>query len=736
MVIFEHTVPAIMIWLGVCLALAVIGYSFWRYLKLDIPTIILLVLRVFFIALLIWCLFLPELKRSLKHMLKPRFVVAIDTSKSMLLTPSEDVSNRWSVTKMVLHEPWKTIIASECDIDVYTFATELGPRIDMAESDNQVPDGLSTLLCDSLRKLTDRYKGQNVAGFLLLSDGIDTREAYDDWAGESWPWPIYTVSLEPRDLWEVEPDLRVDAVKTPRRVTVGWTTELKAIVSGQGTKGQAANVQLFENNVLVQEVPTQIPVEGGAKEVSFQLEHPQQGVFTYTVFVPPLPKESHTNDNTYAVSVQVIDTKNRLLYVEGPPRWESKYLLRALKANSQITPLCFIQGPNKKFLTIGPRGSMTPDMTESHLTFFKIVLLGNLDAEELGEQRAMNLLKFVDTGGSLVLLGGPKAWGTSGFSKTPLKKLLPVKMKSHMRKPIEGKYPVMLTEAGQSHPAFAGDKSLWEVIPPVLSVFPDVALSAGAEALVGANTSSGVQPLIVAQRYGQGKVVAVLTDSLWRWKLSPAAKENKPYQRFWNQLISWLSPAEEELAPEQLDIFADREQMFLGEEIELSARLGGNREKPANAVTVNCEITTPDKRGIPFLMAKQHVITPSGKSFPGFAVKFTAQLPGLHTATAITEIGGKKIESDPVSFFVKPFTPESIPRPANIEVLKALARKSNGKFFDELEDLNETLSSLQFKSSEEESVKYSSLWQNLLIISCLLAFLSVEWGIRKWRNMP
>jgi hypothetical protein len=241
--------------------------------------------------------------------------------------------------------------------------------------------------------------------------------------------------------------------------------------------------------------------------------------------------------------------------------------------------------------------------------------------------------------------------------------------------------------------------------------------------------------VIAVQRYGQGKVVAIMTDSLWRWKLSPDAEKNKPYQRFWDQLLSWLSPSEKELQPQQLDLFADKEQMFLGEETELSAVLGG-KEQPKGEVSVNCEISSPDNRKMPLPMAKQNVVTPSGKSFPGYASKFTAQAPGLYSATAVVELDGKKLQSDPVSFFVKPFTPESVPRPAKTNVLEAVCKSSGGKYFDDLDALNEALSSLKFAGKEEESVKYRSLWQTMLIISCLLALLSIEWTIRKWRNMP
>jgi hypothetical protein len=69
-------------------------------------------------------------------------------------------------------------------------------------------------------------------------------------------------------------------------------------------------------------------------------------------------------------------------------------------------------------------------------------------------------------------------------------------------------------------------------------------------------------------------------------------------------------------------------------------------------------------------------------------------------------------------------------------VLRSLASSSGGQFFEDPEVLDETLASLDVAKLEEERVRYRKLWQNALIISCLMAFLSIEWAIRKWRNMP
>jgi len=733
MTVFEHTIPTLLIWMGLLAAVGVGAFSLWRFAPRTIPMWVISALYVLFLFMLLWCMLLPGSRTEEIRTLKPHFVVALDTSTSMLLSPSDDISNRWAQAQEALALPWTDSVGAECEIDIFAFDSEVTRDLPLEEVAALVPEGEATLLRDALRKITGRYAGRNVVGGLLLSDGIDTREAFDDWAAETRTFPLYTLQLEPDAVWEEEPDLRVDAVQTPKRVTINWKTELKAVVSGQGTQGAAVNVQLLKDGVLQQEAPTQIPSDGGSREVTFELDHPQIGVFTYRVVAPPLPGESNTNDNEYAVSVQVIDAKNRLVYIEGAPRWESKYLKRALQANREVTPLVFLHGPDGQPMSFGPVGSMTADLTDQQLAFFKIVVVGNLDAEELGERRCRSLIKFVETGGSLVLLGGAKGWGRDGFVQTALKGILPVK--SYKGKSQEGEFPVMLTDEGRSHPAFAGDAALWDVIPPVLSVFPDVVPSRAARTLVVAQVPGGaVHPIILSQQYGQGKVTAVFTDSLWKWQLHPEATETRPYQRFWDQLISWLLPEKDDVDENKVTLFADRETLVLGDEIQISARLtGGNEGREAN---VRCEIELPKGEKAPFSMRPEPVTTSSGKTYPGFITKFKATTPGLHNVTASAVVEGKKLSSDPLSFFVKPFSAESVPRAVNAGVLQSLSRSSGGRFFKDPEALSDVLASLSFSQVEEKTSEFRSLWQRWLVIACLMLLAAVAWVLRKLNNMP
>jgi hypothetical protein len=729
--LFEHTVAWGWIILAGIFAVATAVYTAWRYLPRSWTVLALLLLRILFISLFVWCLFLPAMKRTLTESFKPRFLVVVDTSASMTLTPAPDRSNRWSVTQSVLRQPWVKALAAQCDIDFYSFAVDLGSKLSAAEALALAPTGDSTSLRNSLRKCMNRYKGQDLRGALLLSDGLDTREANDAWASGDWPCPIYTVRPEEPDIWKVEPETRVDSVETPLRGVVGWDTELKASVSGQGTGGQPIDVQLYEDKRLLRTAPVTLPDDGGSRELTFRLSHPETGNFIYTVVIPPLKGESRTNNNSFSISVQIIDTKNRLLYLEGTPRYESKFLTRALQSTKEITPVCFIRGPAGRFLSYGTKSTSSPDINSAILAKFKIVILGDLDAGELGADRAQALLRFVETGGSLVLLGGAKAWGENGFAATPLKTILPVQQTGKLNLQ-EGRLELKLTSEGRAHPAFLADdqKTPWTGIPALLSIFQGGTLTPGAMTLIA--TDPDARPVIIAQQYGQGKVVAILTDSLWRWQLTPG-KQNQ-YQEFWARLLLWLSPTEGDLKEYQLDLFANAERLILGDTIDLRARLGGTEEINLKDVAVTCSIQGPDNRRMPFSMASQQVTTTAGKRYPGFGVSFTPTLPGLHTAVAKAQIGAKTIESPIFSFFIKPFTPETNPQPANVSILKTLAAASHGQFC-EPDTISDVLAALQMQKTEVERIEMISLWNSWLVIACLMTLLVIEWIVRKLKNM-
>jgi hypothetical protein len=135
-------------------------------------------------------------------------------------------------------------------------------------------------------------------------------------------------------------------------------------------------------------------------------------------------------------------------------------------------------------------------------------------------------------------------------------------------------------------------------------------------------------------------------------------------------------------------------------------------------------------------MAAREVTTSSGAAFPGFALPDNPESPGLHRATATAKVDGKLQTSETLSFFVRPFSPETMPRPINKNVLETLAKSTGGQYFDSPDQLDQTLSALDLKAVEEETSKFQSLWQNWPTVSALVILLGFTWTLRKTRNMP
>jgi len=735
--VFEHSIPTGIILSGLLAALAALAYAAWRYLPRNATGLSLVGLRVLFLLLLFWVLLLPGKKSAITEIVKPRFIVLLDVSGSMSQSADETAGRtRWESALDMLDRPWSKTVRAKCHVEVYPFHADLETPRAFEQVAELKPEGKSSHLNLCLNRLFERLRGQELAGVLVLSDGVDTREKKDLWAEANWPAPLYVVQLEKPGVPDDKPDMRVDNMDTPRRAIVGWDTALSVTVAGQGGKGEPFPVVLFKNGKEVEKVAVQFPPEGGSRDVQFKLTHPEVATETYTVRIPVLPGEVQTNDNEMTLAVDVLDAKNRVLFLEDVPRFESKHLSRALFANKDITPLAFFQLPSratpgaKEWVAYGDRQGLSFDLTPDQLRLNKIIILGDFDSEALSPEHCRTILEFVEKGGSLILLGGQKLWGENGISKTELSKLLPFTRAGAPA--LEGKFNVAWTAEGRAHPALANNPDLPAELPPILSIFTGCTLSGGAFTLVDAAVDNGRQPVLVSRVYGQGKVLAVLTDSLWRWVMQPGV--DKPYPKFWRQIVQWMSPSESELDKYHIELFTDAGTIAVGDPAILQSRLvipaGENRKN----WKVACEVTTPADRTFALAMSGRSIQAGGGAEIPGYVAEFTPSEPGNYKAVAAVEIDGKKIVSAPCLFSVRATSQEMVLKPINEKVLKALARSSGGRY-GTADELVGALQDLRVKENRERKLEYQSLWQTALVLSCLIGLLAVEWVIRKLRNM-
>ena len=725
---YEHSVPTLLILLLLAGAAGFVVFTFLRHNRsravLGWP---LLGFRLLFLLLLFWVLLLPGRRRITIEKVQPRLPVLLDTSVSMthnLDRSSEET--RWQKAQAFLGAGWTRRLGARCRIEVYPFAAGLGTPVSPGQVGALAPDGQATALNATLGRLFDRVRGQEILGVVVLSDGLDTRERRETWAGGPWPAPLYVAALENPDETEILPDVRVDAVETSRRAVVDWDTPLTATLAGNGLRGETFAVQLLRNGRLFEQTAIQLPPEGGSRDMQFILPHAEIGTETWTVRVPALPRETQTNDNEMVVSVEVLDSQNRVLFLEHTPRFESKYVVRELFANRTITPLAFFRGPGGAFVAYGGQPGQTFEIAAEQLAENKIIILGDFDSAALDAGKCRVIADFVEKGGSLVLLGGSRLWGAQGIAATPLARLLPFTRAPGPAR--EGRYPVAWTAEGRAHPAFANSPGVPETLPPVLTVFGGAAPGAAALTLATAETEAGVEPLLVSHPYGQGKVLAVLTDSLWRWAMQPA--DDKPFAFFWRQVIEWMSPSAGETGQVAVELFTDAATLAVGETVMLQARLIEPAGTPPRDWKLACQVVAPSGRTIPLVLSPRLVSDPGGSEVQGYAASFTPEEPGNWKAVATTEADGREIVSAPCFFTTRAVSQELAERPAQVPVLRALAGGSGGRYA-EPGTLDAILGGLQVIEKQERRIEYASLWQNRRMLACLIGLLAVEWIVRK-----
>ena len=85
------------------------------------------------------------------------------------------------------------------------------------------------------------------------------------------------------------------------------------------------------------------------------------------------------------------------------------------------------------------------------------------------------------------------------------------------------------------------NRQKWAALPALASVAPVGGARPGAQVLAVALTAGGKpQPLIAAQRYGQGRSMVFAGEASWRWRMMRPATDTS-YETIWRQLARWIT---------------------------------------------------------------------------------------------------------------------------------------------------------------------------------------------------
>ena len=741
---FDYPWGPALTWLVVFAVLAVLAVSFWTIRReiWSAQGMSVIGLRLLALAIVVFLLLQPQTKEVTSTVLKSHVAVLVDTSKSMSVRDSGRSKTRFEMAKEILTATGGDLLEKLKDkgnVDLYQFSTTLEEMPPDGLAQLEKPEGDSTGIGTALSDAVGSYGEAELTSVVILTDGRDNSGQDPIEVAKSLQLPVFVVGIGEvaQDEEREERDYAVESVVYDRRVIVNRKTDVLVNLSSFGFPTRVVPVSFYVDGHLEK-----------STEVSLGTQRPKnQGVMTYMPTVPgtynmvvKIPVEEGELDdqnNEKTFTVQVIDPVNRLLYIENEPRWEAKFINRELNSNRNINLQAYLKITQVKTLILGSLDGGTtskPPLDDAELAELKVVIIGDVGRNFFTDEQIMRLAKFVESGGSLVLLGGKENFGAGGFGGTPLATVLPVVLTAGDEY-LEAQNTVKVAAEGAAHPIFQNTQIDWSLAPPLNTLMTTGALKAGATTLL--STSDGRFPVVVVQNYGQGKAVVMLTDSTWKWKVGQANTQlpHDLHKLFWANLVEWLLPKKSERRQARaVELFTDKDEYELNERVHLIVNVTDPERGVARDALVTCKVQTPDKKILTLDAQWSDISAYSASEREGYSTSFTPHKSGKYSITAIAEQDGAEIGRAEVSMVVG--DPSLEFRNTNIdeELLKQLAARSEGKYYRPAEAGNIINDVVYQERKIEETVKHE-VWNSWWVLITFVALMTSEWIMRKKRQL-
>ena len=674
-------------------------------------------------CIIAFLLTMPSLRKEKREVEKPVFAVVLDVSASMEDHVAGVEGTRAEKAQEVLKSSWLAGLRDDYRMMSFGIGRQLEEGIPLDGSTRFTSP--QTQLLSGLAQLRQRLRGENVGGVLLLSDGLDQSGIpLDELTMDA---PILIPELEPfverkEDGGTV--DYSISQIGSPKRVTKGWKVSMTVHVERRG--GEAAvsfPVVLKRGDNEIGRQTVNFEASEKFVKAEFTFEATENGSFLYHVAIEPTGDFEPSN-NMKEVLLDVTDERNRILYLEGPPRHDFTYMKRVLAAEKNLGLSAFVRGADGVFVSFDERrdGGAKPDLTEENLRNFSLLILGDLPGELFKKEEVAAVKSFVEKGGGLLLFGGRHSYGQGGYlGKDVFGDLSPIESKEGAKMQEGSRYRVDFTPAGRVLPAFAGMLD-GGAFPSLLSVWSPVKLGEFSTSII--ETAEG-NPVLAMRRYGQGRVVIVLSNTLWKWQLGGADGSGKGmYGRFVTQLVHLLTPDGLDADNgDMLRIVMADDDVDLRENVVIGA-VGGRLKDGAD-----CLVTTPSHETLTYPMREARLERQVGLRQPqdGLLCEFVPEEAGTYQIAVKSKDGTQQAQA---LLLVRRPEHELTGAPLNRELLSELCSRSGGAFVP-LNKLNELNGRLKNEPRILETVSEYPVWNRWHWLIPLLLLYCLEWYFRR-----
>jgi uncharacterized membrane protein len=456
----------------------------------------------------------------------------------------------------------------------------------------------------------------------------------------------------------------------------------------------------------------------GVRRVQFSLE--------------PLGGEENVANNATARLVSVSGERRRILYVEGEPRWEYKFIRRAAEDDHGMQVVSMLRTTENKIYRqgISDPQELADGFPVKAEDLFKYdgIIIGSVEAGYFTPRQQELLREFVDKrGGGVLFLGGRFALSDGGWGASSVTELVPTFLPSGKNTFHRDPATAQLTVAGAESAVTrlvddpAKNVERWKKLPYMMDYQEAGTPKPGATVLAEMNAGRGKLPLLVTQNYGRGRTAVMATSGTWRWQMNQAVGD-PTHDLFWQQLLRWVAAD----SPGRVVTSMPVQRLMDDGRVRLSAMVRDKEYVPA-----------PDARVV------AHVIGPAGVSAvvdmspvpnnPGsFQAEWTAEKPGSYVVEVTAARGAEELGRDVLTFERTDGVAENFHTEQNRELLEKLSSQTGGKYW-KAEELGRLPNEISYSEAGISVRDTKELWNMPIVFLMLLGLMSAEWLLRrKW----
>ncbi|MBI9016596.1 MAG: hypothetical protein JEZ07_04960 [Phycisphaerae bacterium] len=441
--------------------------------------------------------------------------------------------------------------------------------------DNELYDNTKRKLDNKIRptdlgvtmaSLSQNPQTADLLGLIMLTDGGD--QAMANTALPSCPMQIVGVGTNP-NLWN---DLAITDVQCPTSAEQSSSFEivadLRAFTGGLGSKTDAesfkdklneikATLKLKENDGYKTIATQKVDLSQSRKRITFEIKAPKEPTtLRYKIELEEIESECSFLNNSRDFNVQIEKRNLNILMFTHSLGWDFNTLRRTLDADPAIaltamyrtfssnasgTANFTVQGQRQKGDELLSSGF--PDGIDT-LNMYQCIILGSFEASNFTVEQIEALLQYVKDGGAVIFLGGPESFGCGGYASTGLSNIIPWQIANNEQSLRRGFFTVS-KPATTSQQSF-GLELLADSKLQIESINVPGPLKPSAISLLDVHLTATAQSIIALQQYGKGQVLAIASNTLWKWTRSPVgdlslAETTKMYNSFYTQSIRNLT---------------------------------------------------------------------------------------------------------------------------------------------------------------------------------------------------